>query len=85
MATKIDVEVDGVIIRDGHIKCLWHGAPGFGELDIYSNKNDLYQNSCYKDETKSFEVTTECMGKDFYNVILEKMIQYLKENSIIIE
>lgn len=85
MATEINIEVDGIIIRDGHIKCLWHGAPGFGELDIYSNKNDLYKNSCYKDETKSFEVTTECMGEDFYNVILEKMIQYLKENSIIIE
>ena len=85
MATEINVEVDGVIIRDGHIKCLWHGTPGFGELDIYSNKNDLYKNSYYKDETKSFEVTTECMGEDFYNVILEKMIQYLKENSIIIE
>ena len=79
------IEVDGVVIREGHIKCLWHGTPGFGELDIYSNKNDLYKNSCYKDEAKSFEVTTECMGEDFYNVILEKMIQYLKENSIIIE
>lgn len=79
------IEVDGVVIREGHIKCLWHGTPGFGELDIYSNKNDLYENSCYKDETKSFEVTTECMGKDFYNIVLEKMIQYLKENSIIIE
>ena len=85
MATEINVEVDGVIIRDGHIKCLWQGTPGFGELDIYSNKNDLDENSFYEGETKSFEITTECMGEDFYNVILEKIIQYLKENSIIIE
>ena len=85
MATEINVEVDGVIIRDGHIKCLWHGTPVFGELDIYSNKNDLDENSFYEGETKSFEITTECMGEDFYNIILEKMIKYLKENSIIIE
>ena len=79
------IEVDGVVIREGHIKCLWHGTPGFGELDIYSNKNDLDENSFYEGETKSFEITTECMGEDFYNIILEKMIKYLKENSIIIE
>ena len=85
MTTEINVEVDGIIIRDGHIKCLWHGTHGFGELDIYSNKNDLDENSFYEGETKSFEITTECMGEDFYNIILEKMIKYLKENSIIIE
>ena len=79
------VEVDGVIIRDGHIKCLWHGTPGFGELDIYSNKNDPYKDSCYEDETNSFEVTTECMGEEFYQAILLEMVEYLKKNSVIIE
>ena len=36
------IEVDGVVIREGHIKCLWHGTPGFGELDIYSNLEDPF-------------------------------------------
>lgn len=85
METEKQIKVDGVIIRDGHIKCLWHGAPGFGELDIYSNKNDPYKDSCYEDETKSFEVTTECMGEEFYQAILLEMVEYLKKNSVIIE
>lgn len=79
------VEVNGVIIRDGHIKCLWHGTPGFGELDIYSDRTQPYEESCYSDETKHFEVTTECMGKEFYQAILESMIEYLKTHSTIVE
>ena len=77
--------VDGVILRDGHIKCLWTCENcGFGELDIYSNKNDLNKTR-YEDETDSFEVTTECMGEVFYQEILKSMIEYLQEHSIIIE
>lgn len=78
------IEVDGVIIREGHIKCLWHGTPGFGELDIYSNLEDPYENGC-EGETRSFQVTTECMGKEFYQEVLKSMIKYLENNSIIIE
>lgn len=85
MVKNEEIEVDGVIIRDGHIKCLWHSTIGFGELDIYSNKNDLCEDSLYNDETKSFEVTTEYMGQNFYNIILIKMSEYLKEHSVIIE
>ena len=51
------IEVDGVVIREGHIKCLWHGTPGFGELDIYSNLEDPYENGC-EGETRRFQVTT---------------------------
>ncbi len=77
--------VDGIIIRDGQIKCLWYGKSGFGELDIYSNRNQPLSDSVYDDETKSFEITTECMGEQFYHDILEAMINYLKEHSNIIE
>lgn len=81
---KTKVKVDGVIIRDGRIKCLWHGNIGFGELDIYSNQDDINQDSIYKDETNSFKVTTECMGEEFYHMVLLQMVEYLKHNSIII-
>lgn len=82
--TKKKIEVDGVVINDGHLKCLWHGKPGFGELDIYANKEDPYENGC-EGETKSFLVTTECMGSDFYKEVLESAIEYIEDKSIIIE
>lgn len=83
---NVKIAVDGVIIRNGHIKCLWHGSPGFGELDIYSNRNDPMDSEYtpYEDETCSFEVTTEHMGKDFYRLVLEEMIKYLEEKSDVI-
>lgn len=81
---KKEIEVDGVSIQDGHIKCLWHGKYGFGELDIYSNKDDPYEGGC-EGETKSFLVATECMGEDFYQEVLKSMIKYLKDKSTIIE
>ena len=39
----------------------------------------------YEGETRSFQVTTECMGKEFYQEVLKSMIKYLENNSIIIE
>lgn len=81
---KKKIEVDGVVINDGHLKCMWHGKPGFGELDIYANKEDPYEKG-EEGETKSFLVATECMGEDFYKEVLESAIEYIENKSIIIE
>ena len=80
-----DLKVDGVIIRNGNLKCLWHSECGFGELDIYPDKDNKCIDSAYKEETSKFKVATEDMGKDFYDKLLSEMIIYLKDNSIIIE
>lgn len=79
------MKVNGVIIREGQIKILWSGNDGFGELDIFSNKKDPYTESVYADETRSFEVMTEFMGEDFYRDALKSAIEYLIDNSKIIE
>ena len=85
MKKKMKIAVDGVIITDGHIKCLWHGTPGFGELDIYANKKDPCKTSVYNEETNTFEVMTEHMGEEFYQLVLQEMNNYLIERSIIVE
>lgn len=79
------IEVDGVILRDGYIKCLWHGPMGFGELDIDANREDPSGDDYYTDETNSFKIYTECLGEKFYHQVLNAMVEYLKTHSIIIE
>lgn len=68
------LEVDNVVIHEDHINIQWHGSIGFGNLDIYYDK-----------ENEKYDVTTECLGEEFYKEILKLTSEYLIKNSNIIE
>lgn len=74
MANKKELHVDEVIMHEDHMNIKWYGSIGFGNLDIY-----------YDEENDKYDVTTECLGEEFYKEILKLAFDYLIKNSNIIE
>ena len=73
---KYDIKINFVDFQDKKIIIGWSAKNiGFGQLTISFDKRI----------NQEFLVETECMGKDFYEQVIEETKKYIFKNSLIIE
>lgn len=79
----INLVINSVDIGNKRIVISWSADIGFGQLTIATNnaKDNLLGELAEKEE---YLIDTECLGKDFYEKVLNKAMIYLIENSKII-
>lgn len=67
----------------------WTASIGFGELTvnrIESNYQEIEEgNFLYHTWDENFEIQTENLGEDFYHQVMNAAIQYIFNNSNIVE
>lgn len=72
MRKDYEIEINYVHMDCDCMVVGWSANVGFGQLTMYKHGDN-------------FEVETECMGKEFYRQVLEKLVEYMMNNSKIVE